>query len=172
VLRLAIVCLAVGAFVLALWKELVVSTFDPVFADSIGIRTGVVGFGLVGMVAVAAVMAFDAVGSIIVIAMFVCPPAAARLMTDRLVPQIGWSIAFAVLSAVLGYVIAGYGPLWLGARNSVSAAGMIATVSGLVLGLACVFGPRRHGSKLSAQNRSALDATVEHDVSASGRIVP
>jgi manganese/zinc/iron transport system permease protein len=172
VMRLSIVCLAVAAFVVAFWKELVISTFDPVFADSIGIRTGTVGFGLVAMVAVAAVMAFDAVGSIIVIAMFVCPPAAARLMTDRLVTQIGWSVAFAVLSAVLGYVLAGYGPLWLGARNSVSAAGMIATVSGLVLALACLFGPRRHGSKLAAQNRSALDLTVEHDVAPSGRIAP
>ncbi len=102
------------------------------------------------MVAIAAVMAFDAVGSIIVIAMFVCPPAAARLMTDRLFPQIGWSMAFAVLSAVLGYVLAGYGPLWLGAMHSVSAAGMIATVSGIVLGLACLFGPRRHGSRHTA----------------------
>ena len=152
VLRLFVVCLLVGAFVIALWKELVVSTFDPVFADSIGIRTGAVGFALIVMVAIAAVMAFDAVGSIIVIAMFVCPPAAARLMTDRLVPQIGWSIAFAVLSAVLGYVLAGYGPLWLGARNSVSAAGMIATVSGVILGLCCLVGPRRQGSKLSARS--------------------
>jgi hypothetical protein len=49
---------------------------------------------------------------------------------------------------------------------------MIATVSGLVLALACLFGPRRHGSKLAAQNRSALDLTVEHDVAPSGRIAP
>ena len=46
--------------------------------------------------AVAAVAAFDAVGSIIVIAMFICPPAAARLMTDRLEAQIAWSVAFAI----------------------------------------------------------------------------
>ena len=164
VLRLFVVCLLVALFVTALWKELVISTFDPVFADSIGIRTGVVGFGLVVMVAIAAVMAFDAVGSIIVIAMFVCPPAAARLMTDRLLPQIGWSIAFAFVSAVLGYVLAGYGPLWLGAEDSVSAAGMIATVSGLILGLACVFGPRRQGSKHSAHSRSTLlEIAVEQD---------
>ena len=66
--------------------------------------------------AVAAVAAFDAVGSIIVIAMFICPPAAARLMTDRLGRQVGWSVVFAAISAVLGYVLAGYGPLWLGRR--------------------------------------------------------
>jgi manganese/zinc/iron transport system permease protein len=93
--------------------------------------------------AIAAVAAFDAVGSIIVIAMFICPPASARLMTNRLEHQVAWSLAFAVVSAVLGYVLAGYGPLWLGAENAVSAAGMIATVSGIILGLACVFGPHR-----------------------------
>ena len=90
------------------------------------------------------------VGSIIVIAMFICPPAAARLMTDRIGPQIAWSVVFAVMSAVIGYVIAGYGPLWLGARSSVSAAGMIATVSGLILFICCLVGPRRRGVKLAA----------------------
>jgi phage-related protein len=58
-----------------------------------------------------------------VIAMFVCPPAAARLMTDRLAVQVGWSVAFAVVSAVAGYVLAGYGPLWVGRADAVSAAG-------------------------------------------------
>jgi manganese/zinc/iron transport system permease protein len=89
------------------------------------------------------VAAFDAVGSIIVIAMFICPPAAARMMTNRLEAQLGWSVLFAVLSAVLGYVLAGYGPIWLGAADAVSAAGMIATVSGLILAGAAKFGPCR-----------------------------
>jgi manganese/zinc/iron transport system permease protein len=91
----------------------------------------------------AAVAAFDAVGSIIVIAMFICPPAAARLMTNRLGVQVWWSVAFATLSAVLGYVFAGYGPLWFGSENAVSAAGMIAAVSGVILGVACLYGPHR-----------------------------
>jgi manganese/zinc/iron transport system permease protein len=72
-------------------------------------------------------------------------------MTDRLSVQIGWSVAFAVLSAVAGYLLAGYGPLWFGAKNSVSAAGMIATVAGVILALACLFGPRRVGLKASAR---------------------
>ena len=173
VLRLFVVCLLVAAFVAALWKELAVSTFDPVFADSIGVRSGALSFALVVMVAVAAVMAFDAVGSIIVIAMFVCPAAAARLMTDRLAPQIAWSAAFATLAAVLGYVLGGYGPLWFGAKNSVSAAGMIATVSGLILTLACLFGPRRQGSKGSAQvATSAEELTLQKRDVATARNSP
>ena len=95
------------------------------------------------LAAIAAVAAFDAVGSIIVIAMFICPPAAARLMTNRLDVQVWLSVLFATLSAVLGYVLAGYGPLWIGGQNAVSAAGMIAAVSGAILALACLFGPHR-----------------------------
>ena len=83
-------------------------------------------------------------GAIIVIAMFTCPPATARLLTDRLWTQVWLSAAIAAMSATLGYVLAGYGPLWLGGEHSVSAAGMIAVVAGLLLAMAALFGPRRH----------------------------
>ena len=141
--RIAIVCALVAVLTLVFWRWLKISTFDEGFAQSLGLPTAAIGFGLVIVSAIAAVAAFDAVGSIIVIAMFICPPAAARLMTNSLHVQLWWSIGFAVLSAVLGYVFAGYGPLWFGADNAVSAAGMIAAVSGVILALACLFGPYR-----------------------------
>lgn len=141
--RMAFVTAIIALLTLIFWRPLKLSTFDEGFAATIGIPTAVLSFALVVTAAVAAVAAFDAVGSIIVIAMFICPPAAARLMTNRLEIQVVWSVVFAVLSAVVGYVLAGYGPLWLGADDAVSAAGMIATVSGLILGLACLFAPHR-----------------------------
>lgn len=141
--RIAIVCFLMAVLMAVFWRPLKLSTFDESFARAVGIPVTAVGFGLVIAAAVAAVAAFDAVGSIIVIAMFICPPAAARLMTNRLEAQITWSVVFAVLSAVLGYVFAGYGPLWLGFDNAVSAAGMIAVVSGVILALACLLGPHR-----------------------------
>lgn len=141
--RIAIVCALVVALTLIFWRWLKIATFDEGFAQALGIPAAALSFGLVVTAAVAAVAAFDAVGSIIVIAMFICPPAAARLMTNRLGHQVWWSTAFAALSALLGYVFAGYGPLWFGAENAVSAAGMIAAVSGVILGLACLFGPYR-----------------------------
>lgn len=149
--RMALVLLAIAVFIALFWRPLKISTFDEGFAEALGIRTGALGLALVVAAAVAAVAAFDAVGSIIVIAMFICPPAAARLMTNRLGRQVGWSVVFAVLSAVLGYVLAGYGPLWLGAQDAVSAAGMIATVSGLILALAARFGPCRSRSGAPAE---------------------
>ena len=141
--RMAAAAALIGLFTLVFWRWLKIATFDEGFAQALGIPARALGLGLVITAAVAAVAAFDAVGSIIVIAMFICPPAAARLMTNRLEHQVWWSIGFATLSAVLGYVLAGYGPLWLGSQNAVSAAGMIAAVSGVILGLACLFGPHR-----------------------------
>jgi manganese/zinc/iron transport system permease protein len=141
--RMAMVSVLLALLTLLFWRPLKISTFDPGFADTVGIPTGTLGIGLVVAAAVAAVAAFDAVGSIIVIAMFICPPAAARLMTNRLERQVAWSVLFASLSAVGGYMLAGYGPLWIGGDHAVSAAGMIATVAGLLLALACLFGPNR-----------------------------
>ena len=141
--RIAGACFAVCVLMAVFWRPLKIATFDEAYAAALGLPVTALSLGLVVTAAIAAVASFDAVGSIIVIAMFICPPAAARLMTDRLGLQVGWSVVFAVVSALAGFVLAGYGPLWLGASNAVSAAGMIATVSGLVLLAAALFGPRR-----------------------------
>ena len=141
--RMAVALLIVALSIAVMWRPLAIATFDEGFAATLGLPVRAIGLALVMLAALAAVAAFDAVGSIIVIAMFICPPAAARMMTDRLLAQAAWSVVFAILSAVLGYVLAGYGPLWLGFANSVSAAGMIATVSGLILGVTMMIGPCR-----------------------------
>ena len=144
--RLALTLALIIVLLILFWRPLTLSTFDEGYAESLGLPVRAISLGLVMVAALAAVTAFDAVGSIIVIAMFICPAAAARLMTDRLRSQIWWSVGFATLSAILGYVLAGYGPLWIGLENSVSAAGMIAAVSGLILALTAVFGPKRRGA--------------------------
>lgn len=142
--RMVLTLIFVAAFTVLFWRPLTISTFDEGFARTLGMATGPLGLFLVLVAAVAAVAAFDAVGSIIVIAMFICPPATARMMTNRLGQQVWMSAVFATVAAVAGYVFAGYGPLWFGGSYSVSAAGMIATVSGLMLVAAALFGPHRH----------------------------
>ena len=141
--RIGAVTIAMIVGLVLFWRPLAISTFDEGFAGTLGLPIRAIGLGLVIAAAIAAVAAFDAVGSIIVIAMFLCPPAAARLMTNRLGIQVLWSVGFAIASAILGFVLAGYGPLWLGGENAVSAAGMIGTVSGIILAAAAIFGPVR-----------------------------
>jgi len=131
-------------FVLLFYKELKLSSFDSALADALGFRSSFLHQMLMVMVACAVVASFKAVGSILVIAMLICPAASARLWTDRYNVQIILSVVFAILSCVLGYFLGAFGPLWLGYKNSVSAAGMMAVVSGLLLTGSIILAPR-HG---------------------------
>jgi manganese/zinc/iron transport system permease protein len=150
-IRVVVVCAIVVALAVVFWRPLKIATFDEGFARTMGIPTRMLSLGLVMTAAAAAVAAFDAVGICMVIALFVCPPAAARLMSDRLETVLFWAVTFGVMSAVLGYVLAGYGPMWIGHSHSVSAAGMIATVAGVTLALAALFGPCRSRTGEAAQ---------------------
>jgi manganese/zinc/iron transport system permease protein len=149
----ALACaLAVGLF----WKELKISSFDPELATTLGFPAGACNLGLMLLVGMVAVAAFEAVGSILVIAMFICPAAAARLLTDRLGLQVGLSLVIAALSAVGGYVLAAFGPFWLGGTGSLAASGMIAVMTGLMLAGAILLGPR-HGLLARRRRRRVHD---------------
>jgi manganese/zinc/iron transport system permease protein len=140
--RLAFVTALVIGFVLVLYKELKLASFDPIFANNLGFSARGIDFALITMTAITAVAAFEAVGSILVIAMFVCPAAAARMLTDSLARQIWLSAAIAIFSGIAGYLLAAFGPMWFGYTTSLSAAGMIGVVAGLCQALAMVFAPR------------------------------
>lgn len=136
--------LVTGLLATAFHKELKITSFDPALANTLGIPAGIFHYGLVLFLALAAVASFEAVGSILVIAMLVCPAAAARMLTDRYGRQLGLSILFGAFSGLAGYLAAAPLPLWLGFDRALSASGAIAVVSGLVLLAAILLGPR-HG---------------------------
>ncbi|MBL8563111.1 MAG: metal ABC transporter permease [Gemmobacter sp.] len=140
--RMAATLALLAALCWLFWRPLVILTFDEGFARSLGLPVRLLSAGIVAAATLAAVAAFAAVGSILTIAMLICPPAAARLCTHRLGPQVALSLVFAAASALIGYVLGGYGPLWLGLPASVSAAGMIATTSGLILATAALWHKR------------------------------
>jgi len=124
------------------YKELAISSFDPSLATALGFDARLIHYLLMVMVAAAVVASFKVVGSILVIAMIICPPATARLLTDKLKTQLILSAFFAVLSVTSGYFIAAFGPFWIGFANSVSAAGMMAVSSGIFLSLTVFFAPQ------------------------------
>ena len=117
------------------YKELKLATFDPALALALGFSPVVVHYGLMALVSVTAVAAFDAVGSILVVALMVAPPATAYLLTDRL----GTMLA---LSAVTG-AVAGDAGYWLAHVLDVSIAGAIASVAGLLFAAAFLLAPQR-----------------------------
>jgi len=137
------VLLALTVTVLLLfYKEIKVAIFDPDFAASIGIPPTAFDLGVATLAALVACACFQALGSILVIAMFVCPAAAARMVTDHFDRQLWWSALFALASAWLGYLAAAWLPLAFGFEHALSAAGGIAVVAGLIEALAILLAPR------------------------------
>ncbi len=123
-------------FILLLWKELKITCFDPALASSMGISAALVHYLLMALIGGVTVAAFEAVGSILVIAMLIVPAACAHLMTDRLAPMLAVAAVVAALSSAPGFIAAD--------RINTTPAGMMAVSAGLLLLLAFLFAPR-HG---------------------------
>ena len=104
--RMGGVLAMVAALVVVFYKELLVSSFDPGLASSLGINTTAMHYGLMLMLSVVVVSAFEAVGSILVIAMLILPGATAGLLTTRLALVHVLSVLHAALSPVLGVHLA------------------------------------------------------------------
>lgn len=157
-----------GLLVLAFFKELQISAFDPSLATTLGINARLMHYALMGVTALSLVAAFESVGSILVIAMLIVPAATANLLTNRLPVMIGLSLLVAALSALLGHWLAITlpGPVfaWLGFPKVVDAstAGMIAAASGLLFLLAMVFSPRQ-GLVSQAAHRLLLKLKIARE---------
>ena len=117
------------------FKELKLSTFDPGLAASLGFRPGLLHYGLMAVVSVTAVAAFDAVGPVLVVGFFVVPAAAAFLLTDRLGVMILLACGIGALGAFLGVQAAM--PL------NANTAGTVAAVLGFLFALVFLFAPQR-----------------------------
>jgi manganese/zinc/iron transport system permease protein len=124
------------AFVLLLYKELKLATFDPGLAAALGFSPALIHYLLMLMVSLTTVGAFAAVGAILVIALLIVPAATAYLLTDRLPRLIGLAVLAGALSAVGGY--------YLAVAIDASIAGAMATVAGALF-LAALMAAPRHG---------------------------
>lgn len=91
--------------VVLFWKELKLVTFDPEFADSLGISSRKVMFILSSMMVVAIIIGLQTVGVILMSAMLVAPGVAARQWTDRLSVMAVLAGIFGAFSGFLGTLI-------------------------------------------------------------------
>lgn len=133
---LALVALLNVLFVTIFFKELRLTSFDPALAAAQGYRPGLMHLLLMTIVAVTTVAAFEAVGSILVVAMLIVPGVVAHLLCDRLGPLL-------VIATLAGIAATG-GGYTAGALLDVDAAGMIGVTLGVMLLGVGLFAPR-HG---------------------------
>ncbi|KAA0682995.1 metal ABC transporter permease [Roseomonas genomospecies 6] len=166
---IAIGLLAAGAAlaVALLFKELRVLAFDPGFAAVQGWPVGALDLVLMGLATFVTVIGLQTVGLILVVALLIIPPAAARFWTDRL-------SALTVVAAVIG-ALSG----WLGATLSallpkLPAGAVIVLVAGGFFLLSFLFAPAR-GLVAAALRQGRLRLTFAErraltDLLAGGRV--
>lgn len=123
------------SFITLFFKELKITTFDPLFALSIGISPAIIHYFLMFIVSLTTVGAFEAVGSVLVVGFMVGPSSIAYLLTDDLKTMLLLSSFFSAISAVLGYQIAFI--------FDVSIAGSIAVTIGILFAIVFALAPKR-----------------------------
>lgn len=148
VVWMSVMTLANLVYITLFYKELKLATFDPALAKALGFMPMAVIYGLLALTSGTAVAAFDSVGAILFIAFVIVPPSAAYLLTDRLSLMLAYGALIAILSSILGYVLA----VWL----NVSIGGMMAVMTGVFFGLAFLFGPRHGLIAQSLQRRARI----------------
>ena len=120
---------------IAFFKELKVSTFDVGLASALGFSPAVLHYGLMSVSSITTVVAFDAVGAILVVALMIAPAATAYLLTNNLKRMLILAILFGVFGAISGY--------WLAHWIDASIAGSITTMLGLLFLLVYLFAPSK-----------------------------
>src|SRR5699024_3803721 len=129
---------ALGAIALAVLvaknRDFTLYAFDPTHAHALGINPRMLGAILLGLLALTSVVALQAVGVVLVVAMLIIPGATAYLLTDRFQRMLLIAPAISVLCAIIGLYSSYYLDTASGGR------GVLAQGAGFIL--VYLFGPR------------------------------
>ncbi len=134
---LQVLILAAGVLVVVWYKhrDLTMYAFDPVHAHAIGVNPRLLETLLLGLLSVTVVVALQAVGIILVVAMVIIPGATAYLLTDRFERMLGISAAVAVVAAVAG--------VFTSFHLNASTGGCIVLAQAIAFTLAYLLSPRQ-----------------------------
>lgn len=118
-------------FIVIFFKELKLTTFDNQYGHLLGFNAGLLFYVLMTLNSVTTVLAFDAVGAILVVAFLVGPGASAYLFCKDLKQMLVVAMLYGIINATLGYFI---GIAW-----NVSIGGMAAVMTGVTFFLTFLF---------------------------------
>jgi len=113
------------------YRGLFLTTFDPAYAASIGIATGLWHYLLMSVVSLTTIAAFESVGAILVVALMIAPAASAYLLTKKLKTMLLLSCIIDVFIATGGY--------YLAVALNASIAGAMSVVAGILFLIALLW---------------------------------
>ncbi len=112
---LAVVAVFVLGILLVLFKEMELVSYDPNFAEAMGLNTETLRYVLMVLLAFTVVSGIQAVGVVLTSALLITPAAAASLLTDRLPKMMLLSSLFAIAGGIVGLYTSYYLPVSSGA---------------------------------------------------------
>ena len=113
----------------AFHRQLVYTTFDPVGAKVVGIRTGLIEYVLLALLALVIVIGIQAAGIVLVMAMLITPAAAAYLIAKRFTGVMIIGALIGALSAVAGLYLSYHADLPSGPSMALVATGIFAVAA-------------------------------------------
>lgn len=138
--RDVIVTLIAGLIILTLvvifWKELKIFTFDPDFSKTLGFNPSFLEFLLSSMLVVVIILGLESVGVILMSALIVAPPVAARQWTNSFGRMVILSSFFGSLSGVIGTLISSL-------ETNMPTGPVIVVVASVIVLVSVLFAPRR-----------------------------
>lgn len=139
---------------LVFYKEIKISIFDPVLAVAMGFTPLLIHYGVMTMVSITAVAAFDSIGSILVVALMIGPANGAYLISKDLKTMLLYSAIIGVVSSLIGVQMAFY--------YDVSIAGTIAVVIGIIFLLIFIFAKNEGLVSGIIKNRKMIKSIKEY----------
>lgn len=142
--------------ILLFYKQLLLTSFDPTMALTIGISTTLVHYMLMTLLSMSIVAGLQSVGVILIIAMLITPPATAYLLSNNLKKILFLSPMFGTISAVAG--------LYLSYHFNFASGASIVLVAVAMFLLAFLFSPKEGVVTRLFRRRAATKLVLIEDV--------
>lgn len=133
-----------------LFKEFKLLTFDSTYAATLGFPTRMLGTLLTSLAVLAVMIGLQTVGVVLMAAMLIAPPAAARQWTDSLGRMLFLSAGFGALAGVAGALISAQ-------TSNLPTGPVVIVVISVILLLSLAFAPKRGllWAKIASVKRNA-----------------
>lgn len=117
----AVAAVIAAAVSVVLYRPLLVLAFDERKAQVLGLRPRLARFSLLALIALAVVASFRTVGSLLVFALLIAPPATATLLVRRVPAMMVVGVAVGVLAVLVGLLLSYHYDLAAGAAIATTA---------------------------------------------------
>ncbi|MCX7877181.1 MAG: metal ABC transporter permease [Ignavibacteria bacterium] len=120
--------------VILFYKQLLITSFDPTLAITIGIPVSVIHYGLMTLLSMSIVAGLQSVGVVLLVAMLITPAATAYLLTHSLKKILPLSVLIAVVASISG--------LFLSYHFNFSSGASIVLTAVMFFTVAFIFSPK------------------------------